>query len=138
MAAAIPNGTFKIANYKIPSMASLAIKVCSIKNENKYYGSMFQINAIGFGGCISALVVLTNSVGNAKFAKNDLHNVGDSPNIYILSNGDFFDIYVTGTYNSSYHYGGITVIASDDMVSFDNTGQIVSVVSIKDDATLLS
>ena len=138
MAAAIPIGTFKIANYKIPSIASLAIKVCSIKNENKYYGSMFQINAVGFGGWLSALVVFTNSAGNANFVKNNIHNVGESPNIYILSNGDLFDIYVTGTYKSSYHYGGITVITTDNMVSFDNTGQIVSVNSIKDDATLLS
>lgn len=138
MAAAIPNGTFKIANYQIPNMASFAIKVCSIKNLNAYYSSMFQINAIGYGGMLSAFVVLNNSRGNANFVKNDIHNVGDSPNIYILSNGNLFDIYVTGTYKSSYNYGGITVIATDNLVSFDNTGQIVSVDSIKDDATLLT
>lgn len=139
MAAAIPKGTFKIANCKIPTIQTEAIKVCSFVINPGYYMSMVQINAVGFDGFSCSLVRFRNADSNYIFSKHDLSTSGNyAPKIYILRNGNLFDLYVSGTYTSLYSYGGITVIATDDMVSFDNTGQIVSVDSIKDSATLLS
>ena len=95
---------------------------------------MIQINTVGFDGCYCGFIMFRNIVGNFTFYKKDLFSTANIPKIYILRNGNLFDVYISGTYDSTYSHGGITIITSDDMVSFANTGQEVLTGNIKDSA----
>lgn len=130
----MPNGTFRIAHYYIPTLKTYARKICSFIVQEAYYNSMIQINTVGFDGCYCGFIMFRNIVGNFTFYKKDLFSTANIPGIYILRNGNLFDVYISGTYISTYSHGGITIITSDDMVSFANTGQEVLTDNIKDSA----
>ena len=132
VAGIMPNGTFRIAHYYIPTLKTYARKICSFIVQEAYYNSMIQINAVGFDGCYCGFIMFRNIVGNFTFYKKDLFSTANIPGIYILRNGNLFDVYISGTYLSTYSHGGTTIITSDDMVSFANTGQEVLTDNIKD------
>lgn len=117
--------------FRMPNLNSKAVKVASINNVNGYYNTSFFILADSFGISFYGIIGLNHIASSVTpFAKLNVFKSHGGVKILFVENGTYIDVYITGSYSSSYTVALSSVFSMSEYVLFTGLGSIVDVASL--------
>lgn len=120
-----------LKGFRCPRTNSNAVKVGSIYNVSSYYNASFFIVADMFGLSFYGIIGISRiGSGVTPFAKLTSKVTHGQARILFVENGNYLDIYLTGSYASNYVSPISCVFSMSEYVLFDGIGEIVEISSL--------
>ena len=120
-----------LKGFRIPGINTEAVRKASIQKITGFLNASVFVSVDSFG--ISFYGIIGIEVVGEKispFAKLNAHKTNGSSRILFVDNGLFLDIYITGSYESSYTTTMSSAFSMSEYVSFHGIGETVNVSSL--------
>lgn len=120
-----------IKRFKMPIVNKEAVKICSIKLFSHYYNASVFVRIDSFQLSVFGIIGFYNILTEVNpFAKLYGYNNSVWTEILFVRTGDLLDIYITGSYPTTYSSYNSEILSTCELVSFDGAGSIVNVSSL--------